>query len=296
MLRKRKGVFNLKNQFFKQLVSGVFGVWLLLTSPLLLAKDFQPGDTVMVAYPANNIKDDAYIIGLVRKQIENGDYQISVLDYVKGHDYGISCVPIRENEFGEATQEVVWDMWTDRTQLYGKGMQYIVPKANVRKLQSGQFDFIERNNLYVTYSRWKSNAPIMTLDQFDMAITKAKSLDLEGLIPALQLAKKERESYYESEIGRPYWPYETIPKLNAVLAEVIELLKSDKALDALWRNKRNRGKNLKEATTQEYFLVDALDKILFDATYESVKDGTEKVEPELLEEFKSRLRFLGAKL
>ncbi|BBP43782.1 hypothetical protein [Thiosulfativibrio zosterae] len=283
----------MKIDFFKSVL------WVCLTFLTLnataWAKDFLPGETVMVAYPANNIKDDAYIIGLVRQQVKNGDYQISVLDYVKGHDYGISCVPIRENELGQATNEVVWEMWTDRTQLFGKGMQYIVPQANVRKLQTGQFDFIERNNLYITFSRWKSNAPIMTLDQFDIAMAKAKSLGLSELVPALVLAKKERESYYEPGIGRPYWPYEAVPKLNDLMADVITTLKSDKQLNQLWRQKSRDWKN-KTISTQHYFLIEALDKILFDASYESAEDDLDKVDPAVLKQFRERLRILGAKV
>lgn len=267
----------------------------LLASPAVLAVDYKIGDTIMVAYPAENIKDDAYIIGLVRQQTENGDYQISVLDYVQGHDYGISCVPIRENELGEATQEVVWELWTDTTKLYGKGMQYIVPKANVRKLQTGQYDFIDRNNLYITYSRWKSNAPVMSLEQFDIAIAKAQSLGLKGFVPALQLAKKEREAYYEADIGRPYWAYESIPLLNVVLGDVVDLLKADKALNKLFRDKPFRNSKLKELTTEQYFLVDAIDKIIFDAAYEAVKDGTEQIDPKVFAQFQERLKFLRGK-
>ena len=72
-------------------------LWLSLGLVLALnvnAQTFQLGETVFVGLPSINIKDDAFIIGEVTKQLDNGDYQIKVQDYVEGHDYGAFCQPV----------------------------------------------------------------------------------------------------------------------------------------------------------------------------------------------------------
>ena len=276
----------------KPVLKVIFFIMLSL-SQITYASSFKPGQTVFVGFPAANSKDDAYIVGLVRKQLASGNYQITVLDYVKGHDYGLSCVPIAEDEHGQA-KEVAWDMWTDRKQLYGKGMQYQVPKDHVFKLRTGQFNFIERNNLYVSYSRWKSNAPIMPLEQFDAMIEKAGSIDLKEVTPALELAKKERQSYYESAYGRPFWPYETIVHLNQLTKEIEGILKADETLTQLWKSQPRNWDAINQSS-KYYFLIDAIDKILQDAAYQVTEDGMEKVSPEILSELKNRLTQLGIK-
>lgn len=271
-------------------------VWLitfLAFFSLAEAKTFNKGDTIMVAYPAANIKDDAYIIGLVRKRLSNGDYQISVLDYVKGHDYGLSCVPIAEDEFGQA-KEVAWEMWSDKTKLFGKGMQYQVKQKDVRKLQTGQFWFIDRNNLYVSYSRWRSNSPIMPIEKFDMMIKKAQSHGLSAMLPALKLAKMERQSYYDSQVGRPFWPYETIEGLDKVLKQVSLLLAEDAKLNQLWRASKRDWDTI-NASTEHFFLVDAFDKIVLDAAYQVTEEGMEKADPKKVTSVKQSLTNLGVK-
>lgn len=270
-----------------------FLIWIAILSItfILPAKaDFKPGDTVFVSFPASNIKDDAFIVGLVKKRLENGDYQIRVLDYMQGHDYSLSCVPIKEDEFGQAT-EVVWEAWEDRTKLYRKGMQYQVSQENVTSHQSGKFNFIERNNLLISYLRWHSNAPVFPIHLFHSMIERSEESGLSGFVPSLKLAKQERKSYYDSQNNRPFWPYETIYPLNNVLERIVILLETDSNLNALWRSSPRNWAEIKK-TSKTYFLIKTIDKIVRDAGYQLTESGMEKVDPVILEEFKKRLTFL----
>ncbi len=270
-----------------------FLIWIIALSLVWtfpVKANFKVGESVFVAFPAANIKDDAFIVGLVTKRLENGDYQIRVLDYMQGHDYSLSCVPIREDAFGQAT-EVAWEYWTDTTKLYTKGMQYQVSQENVQNLQTGKFNFIERNNILTRYLRWKSNAPIMPMDSFYSMIEKAQKIGLDGMIPAIELAQKERRSYYDSQNGRPFWPYETIPALNKVLEHIIVLLEEDTQLNTLWRTHPKDWDSIKQSS-RTYFLIRTIDKIVGDSSNQVTEDGMEKVDPVVLSQFKERLVFL----
>lgn len=266
-------------------------IFLMLSTTVAAAK-FKVGDTILVAFPANNIKDDAYIIGIVEKLTSNGDYQITVRDYVQDHDYGLSCVPIAVDDRGRETDQSGWELWGDTKRLTSRGLQYVVPADKVVKLSFGQMRFIDRYNVYITYSRWKDNAPVMSLGKLESTKQEALATDMPEMIPALELAIKDRSSYFDPENGRPYWSYESVPKLIELMDYVIDVLQQDSELNQLWRAK-NRDWKAIEASMKNYFMVDALDKTVDDAYHMLWADKIEKADPKALKRLKQQLKHLG---
>lgn len=267
-------------------------VLLILTMLTQQAKaaDYALGETVFVSFPATNIKDDAFIIGKVTAVTDTGDYQVAVLDYVEGHDYGSSCVPISKYATQDQGLGAGWEMWQDTTKLDTKLLEYVVPKSSVLKLAYGKLYFVERNNVYIVFGRWKSDAPMLTLDRMDQAISQAKSAGLPEMEPAFELAKKHRQSYY-GDFGRPLMPHENIAPLNVALNKVLSLFKEDPKLESLWRAKSRDWKAIGE-TTRHYFLVDAINKVVQDAKNALYNEGLEQTDLAELEALKINLKQL----
>lgn len=266
-------------------------IWLTMTAAVQ-ADEFKVGETVLVGFPANNIKDDAYIIGIIRKQTPDGNYQIAVRDYVEGHDYGLSCVPIAVDASGKETGQSGWEMWNDTRQLTSQGLEYVVPAQKVRKLAKGQMNFIDRYNVYITYSRWKSDVPVMSIGRLESAKAEADYARIPEIIPALDIAILDRQSYFDPDNGRPYWPHESAPKLIKLLDHIQTLLAKDKALSALWRAKQRDWKAI-EQDMQTYFLVDAIDKSVKEAYFLLDEDDMAKADPKVLKTLKAQLKALG---
>ncbi|MDX1795650.1 MAG: hypothetical protein R3219_02905 [Hydrogenovibrio sp.] len=261
-----------------------------------MAQKFKVGDTILVGFPASNIKDDAYIIGVVRKITPKGDYQIAVRDYVQGHDYGVSCVPIAVDSQGQETGKSGWEIWgKDTKKLRTQDLQYIVPASNAIPLNYGQMHYIDRYNIYVTYSRWKSHAPVLSVDRLETAQHEAISADMPGINPAFDIAILDRESYYENNTGRPYMPNESVPHLNKLFDHIAKVLKNDPHLNKLWRAKKRDWKAI-NASMKTYFLVDAIDEAVKNATDCLMEDGIEDSDPKALASLKSKLKSLGVKV
>jgi hypothetical protein len=265
--------------------------FLFLTN-IAIAKTFKIGETILIAFPASNIKDDAYMIGIVRKVSVNGDYQLFVTDYVEGHDYGLSCTPILTDSAMKQTNQTGWELWQDTTKPKSQQLEFIVPAERAMKLSTGKLMFIERYNIYITYSRWKSNAPIMPIGRLESAKKEADSAGISAIKPAIDIAILDRKSYYDPKIGRPYWPYESIQPLTVLLTEVDKILAEDRRLNALWRAKKRDWREI-EKDMKTYFVVDALDKAVADASYILSEDGLEKANPSDLQKLKKQLRELG---
>ncbi|WP_019556209.1 hypothetical protein [Thiomicrorhabdus arctica] len=263
---------------------------LTLLSNQAFADSFRVGETVFIAYPAGNIKDDAFIIGKIQGINDDGDYQISVLDFVEGHDYGLSCVPMIKKENSQAVVSEYgqgWDLWQDTTTLEKEKLDYLVSKADVMKLGKGKRLFIERNNLYIVFGRWKSDAPMLTVDRLTRAEQEAASNQMEGLLPALALVKLHRLSFYD-EYGRPKQPFETIAPLNKALSSVLELFSRNKMLQQVWMS-HDRDWTKISKDMQTYFLVEAIDKIVADATKQQYQEGVEQAGEHALNTLKSYL-------
>jgi len=254
---------------------------------------FKIGQTVVVGFPANNIKDDAYIIGQIRAVAENGDYQVHVQDYVAGHDYGVSCEPIITNDALRSDNNA-WEMWQDKTQLLMvEGVDYLVPGENVEKLSTGKLRFIERYNVYISFSRWKSNAPVLPVEKLEMSKRDAIDVDMEAMSEAFDIAMMDRLSFYEGNIGRPYWPYETIPHINKTLGKIIEVLAADPEMAELWRAKRRDWDKI-ETNQRWYFTIEAIDHAIENARYQLLED-LEKASQDEIERYKQNLSKLGVK-
>lgn len=255
------------------------------------SRTFQVGQTVFVGFPAPNIKDDAFIIGLVRKVLSNNRYQIKVMDYVQGHDYGVSCVPMAIDEQGNESEAKGWELWDDKKKLTQNGVEYIVSGKNVMPLSVGQHKFITRNNVFTTYSRWRSNAPMLSVDRLNIAESEARSVGLGAMVSVFELAKLDRQAYYEGNFGRPYWPYEAVDHLPVVLKAVIHVLKTHPKLNKLWRQTPRDWKAINQ-DTYTYFMVDAIDKIVSDASG-TLDEDMEKADPQAIKEVKRLLKRLG---
>lgn len=258
----------------------------------MMSHQFKVGDTVLVGFPSTNIKDDAYIIGVVQKITPKGNYQISVRDFVEGHDYGLSCVPIAVDSAGNETGQSGWEMWDNTKQLTSDGLQYIVPADNVVKLAKGQMNFIDRYNVYITYSRWKSNVPVMSIDRLESAEAEAKYAKVSEMIPAFEIAKLDRASYFDPTNGRPYWPYESVPHLTKLMDHIIALFKKRPELNKLWRAKKRDWTKINQSM-ETYFLIDALDKAVDDAYFLLNEESIDKADTKALKRLKEQLKYLG---
>ena len=272
----------------------VIAILFSFTSTTSLASNFKVGSTVFVAYPAANIKDDAFIVGKINQIMPNGDFKISVLDYVEGHDYGVSCVPMVKNESNvsgkSSSLDDVWELWTDTTKLEKEKLDYIVSKNDVLDLGYGKSYFIERNNLYIVFGRWKSDAPMLNIGRVIEAEKQARLNGLEDMIPAFELVKLHRMSFY-GDFGRPLQAFESISFLVSALGEIDRLFQSDEVLKMHWYAKPRDWKKLSK-NTRLYFLVEAIDKIVDDAKEQLYEDGIEQAAPEDIEQLKSYLNKL----
>lgn len=174
----------------------------LITKPVVASsKSFSVGDTVFVGIPSTNIRDDAFIIGQVTRVTEEGDYQIKVEDYVEGHDYGAFCTPVAvstSSEYGDG-----WEVWKDTRSLRQQNLEYIVSAKHVMAHRSGQYYYIERNNTWVVYGRWLSDAPILAPERIQRAINGLEPIGLSGMKPSLELVIDHRLAFYEQGWGVP---------------------------------------------------------------------------------------------
>ena len=277
-------------KFLQQLVLVLF----LISHSIVTASagTFKVGETVFVAYPAANIKEDAFIIGLVTQALpEKKQYRIKVMDYVEGHDYGLSCVPMALDERGELSKDKGWELWTDTKKLTQNGLEYLVSAKDVLSLAQGQHRFITRNNVYINYSRWRSNAPMLSIDRLEIASNEARSVGLGALLPVFELAKKERQAYYEGNFGRPYWPHEVIDRLPMVLQAVIDELNQQPSLKKQWFAKQRDWQTINQ-DTYLFFMIDAIDKIVEDARYTLADADLSQTNPNSLTQVKALLKQL----
>lgn len=268
-------------------ISKIIGLFvLLITSQYAAAQTFNKGDTIFVAFPSANIKDDAFIVGKVTQITAKGDYQISVLDYVEGHDYGSSCVPISKNTEDQGMGSG-WELWQDTTRLNTRELEYIVPKESAMKLGVGKHFFVERNNLSIVFGRWKSDAPMLTVERLERAKREAKNAGLNAIIPAFKLAQLHRQSFY-GDFGRPLMAFESVQPLNTALSSVFKLFEEDPELESHWRaNPRNW--QLIGQSSRHYFLIDAIDKLVADARAQQYEEGVEQAGEAQLKRLKEQL-------
>jgi hypothetical protein len=253
------------------------------------AASFSVNETVFVAFPQGNIKDDAFIVGKITKIHENGDFQVSVLDYVEGHDYGSSCIPISKNTTDEGLG-AGWEIWQDTTRLETQRLEYVVPHKAVMKLDEGKHYFVERNNIYIVFGRWKSDAPMLSVERLERAKREAESAGLSDILPALALAQKHRRGFY-GDFGRPLSPPESISPLVEALETVLALFSEDAVLEQLWRAKHRDWKTI-GLSTRYYFLIQAIDKVVRDAKDQRYEEGVEQAGEEALNRLDQHLQLL----
>lgn len=272
-----------------QAFSLIFALGLSLPG-LASAQTFSVGETVFVGLPSSTIRDDAFIIGQVTRITESGDFQIKVEDYVAGHDYGAFCTPVavveNASEYGDG-----WEIWQDTKSLRQRNLEYIVPAANVMAHRKGQYNYIERNNTWVVYGRWQSDAPILAPERIERAIGGLEPIGLAGMKPSLELVISHRLAFYDQGWGRPYWPYETVEPLNALLDQVIRILDSDAQLASLWRSKP-RDEALLKSDVRTFFLIHTLDKIVKDSYYQ-LYENLEQADPQQVASLEVKLKQLG---
>ncbi|WP_319379707.1 hypothetical protein [Thiomicrorhabdus sp.] len=289
MLKKMSGLFIETWRGFKALNVGLV-VLSMGWHGSLQAADFKVGETIFVGFPAADIDSDAFIIGNILKVMPNGDYRISVSEYVHGHDYGLSCVPMLKGDPGTGQDQGLgngWQAWKDTTSLDNADLDYVVKAKDVLKLDYGKHYFIERYNLAIAFGRWESDAPMMTVDRLENAKREAKAVGLEALWPALDIAILDRQSFY-GENSRPYYAFETIPHLNRLLAHIRELFAEDSRLQTLWKSKERDWKSINQST-REYFLIHAIDKAISDAQNQLYEEGIERAGQDQIDRLKQQL-------
>ncbi|MDR9497641.1 MAG: hypothetical protein RI556_00535 [Hydrogenovibrio sp.] len=270
----------------------VFG-WVLVTLlagfvPQAMAASFNKGDSILVAFPSNTIQDDAFITGIVTRISDEGDYQIRVNDYVVGHDYGLSCEPIAVNSAGETTDESGWELWEDTKRLSRDGLQYIVPRENAMELATGKHYFIDRNNLHTRFSRWLSDAPVLSVELLQRAVDRAPALDLTPMISAFEVAIAHRRSFYDTDTGAPRWPHDALPYLDEMLASIEQRLSEEPELRQHWFAEKRQWKRLEESMYL-YFMIEAMDKAVRDAEGALQDADKEKAVPEVRQRMQQRL-------
>ncbi|MDY0136472.1 MAG: hypothetical protein RBS36_04805 [Thiomicrospira sp.] len=270
--------------------SMLFGFCLSIASFSLLANVFSVGDTVFVGIPSTTIKEDAFIVGTVSRRLDNGDYQIQVQDYVKGHDYGAFCQPVAVGN-GDSHYGKGWELWQDTRQLDQKGLEFIVAQERVRPYREAQHEYIERNNNWVVFGRWLSDAPILPVERLRRAQADGQSIGLEQMADAYDLAIAHRYAFYEDGWGRPYWPYETVTRINQYLDQIITLFKQDPDLEAHWRSKPRDKAEIKQSM-RTYFLILAIDKLVDDA-FDQLYEKLDEADPKAVEAMTGKLEALG---
>lgn len=258
------------------------------------AAKFNLGETVFVGLPATNIKDDAFIVGEVTRFTEQGDIQIKVHEFVHGHDYGAFCQPVavvnpnNKSEYGDG-----WEVWQDTKRLDQRNLEFIVPAASVMEYRPGQHQYIERNNIWITFSRWISDAPILPAEKLMIAKEDAQRIGMGGLSKPLDLAISHRMAFYEDGWGRPYWPYESVLLVNKTLDLAQMFLDKDPQVNKLWRAEK-RDKEQVDATLEMHFLMKSLDKVVKDAFYLLYEDLS-KADADEVKALEEKLAKLGKK-
>lgn len=286
-----KKVFNF--HFYAMLLIGLMLVQSTQSYAQNRIHDFNEGDHVFVAFPAGNIKDDAFIVGTVKSVQNNGDYLVEVQEYVEGHDYGSSCIPMIKKEDPEAMAlgyGAGWEVWKDTTKLDTKRLNYIVPKKKTMKLGEGKHYFVERNNLYIVFGRWKSDAPVMTLDRIENAQREAMAVRLDDLVPVFELVKYHRKTFYHTN-NRPLYASERIVPAITMLEQVEKILSEQPKLNALWSAKERDWRVISQ-TSYHYFMIEAIDKVLEDAKDQLYEEGIEMAGKDKVK----RLRELSKKI
>lgn len=256
------------------------------------AQNFKVGDNVFVGIPSTNIRDDAFIIGEVTRVTESGDYQISVTDYVEGHDYGAFCTPVAVVE-GNSDYGKGWELWEDTSRLQQANLEFVVAAKNVFPLRTGQYNYIERNNTWVVFGRWLSDAPILAPERIKRAQAGLESIGLAGMYDAFDLVIAHRLAFYENGWGRPYWPYETLEALHGLLDEVDAIFTAEPALEALWRSNPRDQEQVKQ-DVRTFFLLSAIDKLVNDV-YNQQYEDLEKADSSQVLRLEQRLTALGKK-
>jgi hypothetical protein len=254
-----------------------------------LTGQFRVGDQVFVGLPSTTIRDDAFIIGRITQILDNGDYQLQVTDYVEGHDYGAFCTPVAvttNSEYGDG-----WEIWEDTRSLRQANLEFVVPGDSVMPYRTGQYHYIERNNTWVIYGRWLSDAPILAPERIERARNDAPNYGLEGMTDAFNLAIAHRMAFYEEGWGRPYWPYETVPFLNSLLDEVERILAADPVINELFFSKP-RDREVLNSSVRNVFLISALDKLVKDS-YNQLYEDLSKADANEVARLTTRLAKLG---
>ncbi len=277
------------NRFWQGLVL----LLLVAASPWVMAAAFKPGDLVMVFLPAPDIQNDAFIVGIIKGRLPDGRYRIKVTDYVKGHDYGLSCEPLPpkevSSEYGKG-----WEKWDDTRRL-NPNIEYAVPADKLMPVGKGHHYAISRNNIWTRFARWLSDAPVLYVDELEQARTELKPLGLEALDTPFQLAIAHRKAFY-SPLGSPYWPHEVLPHLIPLLDQVQSVLDAHPELKRVYFAKPRPWK----AIRQDMFLlfsVRAIDKIVHDAANVLYEEDAEKHgDPRVMAAVKQRLRALGVRI
>ena len=279
----------MRSRFFVGLL-----LWVLLSGwPIAYAAAFKPGDQVMLFLPSPDIQNDAFVVGIVKGRLPDGRYRIKVTDYVKGHDYGLSCEPLPptpvSSEYGKG-----WEKWGDTRRL-SPDIEYAVPAGKLMPVGKGHHYAISRNNIWTRFARWLSDAPVLYTEELEQARREIKSLGLDALDIPFRLAIAHRKAFY-SPLGSPYWPHEVLPHLIPLLDQVQAVLAAHPQLKAVYFAKPRPWKTIRQSMFL-LFTLRAIDKIVQDAANVIQEEDAQKQgDPRLIKVVKQRLRVLGVQV
>lgn len=152
----------------------------LVLSGTAFADPFKVGERVFIPLYSQNLLDDGYADGLIQKVNPDGTVDISLSDVVNGKDktmYG-TCSPSGGSDQIMTAQsakvhEIVREVPTDK----------ILPWT------TGQFQYVERENLSTTIQRWLGSGMAITPNTLDIADRRARELDLPRVRLVVAMAK-----------------------------------------------------------------------------------------------------------
>ncbi len=149
------------------------------------AATFKVGDRVFIPLYSENLLDDGYADGIIQTMNPDGTVNIKLSDVVNGENktmYG-TCSP------SGASEQIMTAPTTKAKEIVNE-----VPTSKILPWTTGQFQYVERENLSTTLQRWLGSGMAITPNSLEIADRRARELDLPRLRVVVAVAKLQVES------------------------------------------------------------------------------------------------------
>jgi hypothetical protein len=149
------------------------------------AATFKVGDRVFIPLYSENLLDDGYADGIIQTMNPDGTVNIKLSDVVNGENktmYG-TCSP------SGASEQIMTTPTTKAKEIVNE-----VPTSKILPWTTGQFQYVERENLSTTLQRWLGSGMAITPNSLEIADRRARELDLPRLRVVVAVAKLQVES------------------------------------------------------------------------------------------------------